>query len=51
MGFPDQADKQVTANQPDTVVVNKLQKEAAVLGVAILSDCNIRQKDHERLKR
>ncbi|KAF7648097.1 hypothetical protein LDENG_00161950, partial [Lucifuga dentata] len=47
--FKFQANKQV-ANQPDMVVVNKEQKRAVVIDVAIPSDGNIRKKEHEKLE-
>ncbi|KAF7661452.1 hypothetical protein LDENG_00261530 [Lucifuga dentata] len=45
--FKFQTDKQVQTNLPD-MVVNKEQKRAVVIDVAILSDGNIREKEHEK---
>lgn len=45
----DQAE--IPDNQPDIVVVDKQEKNAVVVDVAILSDGNIRKKKHERLLR
>ncbi|KAF7643082.1 hypothetical protein LDENG_00244990 [Lucifuga dentata] len=39
------------ANQPDMMVVNKEQKRAVVINVAIPSDGNIRKKEHEKLEK
>ena len=49
--FQIQTDKLVMANQPDTVVVDKHQRTAVVVDVAILRDGNIRKKEHEKLKK
>lgn len=45
--FQINTDKLVMANQPDIVVVYKQRKMAVVLEVAIISDSNIRKKEHE----
>lgn len=42
-------DKLVMANQPDMVVVSKHQKTAVVIDEVVLSDSNIRKKEHETL--
>ncbi|KAF7651925.1 hypothetical protein LDENG_00103690, partial [Lucifuga dentata] len=42
--FKFQTDKQLLANQPDMVVVNKGEKRAAVINAAIPSDGNIRNQ-------
>ncbi|XP_054913489.1 uncharacterized protein LOC129377515 [Poeciliopsis prolifica] len=49
--FQIQTDKMVMANQPDIVVVDKHQRKAVVVDVAIPSDCNIRKKEHEKLEK
>ena len=49
--FQIQTDKLVMANQPDIVLINKQQKKAVVIDVAIPSDSNIRKKEHEKLKK
>lgn len=41
----------VMANQPDIVVVDKQQKKAVVIDVAILSDTDIRKKAEEKLEK
>ncbi|TWW69263.1 hypothetical protein D4764_18G0000690 [Takifugu flavidus] len=43
--------KMLMANQPDIVVVDKHQKTVVVIDVAILSDSNIRKKEHEKLEK
>ena len=48
--FQVQTNKLMMANQPDFVVVNKLQKEAVVIGV-VPSDSNIKKKKHEKLEK
>ncbi len=37
--FQMQKDKMVVTNQPDIVIVDKQQKKAVVIDVAISSDC------------
>ncbi|KAF7664173.1 hypothetical protein LDENG_00185720 [Lucifuga dentata] len=49
--FKFQTDKQVLANQPDTVVVDKEQKRAIVIDVAVPADSNIRKKEHEKIEK
>uniref|UniRef100_A0A087XGF1 Reverse transcriptase zinc-binding domain-containing protein n=2 Tax=Poecilia formosa TaxID=48698 RepID=A0A087XGF1_POEFO len=49
--FQIQTDKMVMANQPDIVVVDKEQRKAVVVDVAIPSDHNIRKKEHEKLEK
>uniref|UniRef100_A0A087YQ23 Uncharacterized protein n=1 Tax=Poecilia formosa TaxID=48698 RepID=A0A087YQ23_POEFO len=49
--FQIQTDKMVMANQPDIVVVDKQQRKAVVVDVAIPSDYNIRKKEHEKLEK
>ena len=39
------------ANQPEIVVVDKQEKKAVMVDVAITSDSNIRKKEHEKLKK
>ena len=46
--FEIQADKLVMANQPDTLVVDKHQRTAVVVNVAILTDSNIRKREHKK---
>lgn len=48
--FQIQTDKMVMANQPNIVVVDKQQKTAVVVDVAIPSDSNIKKKEHEKLE-
>ncbi|XP_037546862.1 zinc finger protein 385D-like [Nematolebias whitei] len=47
---PSLANKMVMANQPDIVVVNKQEKTAVVINVAIPSYCNIKKKEHKKLE-
>ena len=49
--FQIQTDKLVMANQPDIVLIDKQQKKAVVIDVAIPSDSNIRKKEHEKLEK
>jgi len=49
--FQIQTDKQVMANQPDIVVVNKLQKKAVVIDIAIPIDSNINKKENKKLEK
>ncbi|CAK6975403.1 hypothetical protein D4764_15G0008790, partial [Scomber scombrus] len=49
LDFQIQTDKLVMSNQPDIVLIDKKQKKAMVIDVAILSNSNIRKKDHEKL--
>ena len=49
--FQIQTDRQVLANQPDVVVVDKDQKTAVVIDVAVPSDSNIRKKEYEKLEK
>ena len=46
--FHIQTDKMVMANQPDIVVVDKVQRKAVVVDIAIRSDNNIHRKDDEK---
>ncbi|XP_078808275.1 uncharacterized protein LOC144994388 [Oryzias latipes] len=48
--FQIQTDRMVMANQPDIVVVDKEQRKAVVVDVAVPSDGNIRKKEHEKLE-
>ncbi|CAI5667744.1 unnamed protein product [Oreochromis niloticus] len=41
----------VVANQPDIVVVDKQEKTAVVIDVAVPNDSNIRKKEHEKLEK
>ena len=47
--FHIQTDKQVRANQPDIVIVDKDKKEATIIDIAIPNDVNIREKEHEKI--
>ena len=47
--FQIQTDRKVMANQPDIMVVDKEQRKAVVVDVAVPSDGNIRRKKHEKL--
>ncbi|XP_078022977.1 uncharacterized protein LOC144462717 [Epinephelus lanceolatus] len=49
--FSFQTDKQMLANQPDIVVVEKHQKKAVVVDVAIPADSNIRKKEHKKVEK
>ncbi|KAF7650224.1 hypothetical protein LDENG_00129190, partial [Lucifuga dentata] len=49
--FKFQTDKQLLANQPDMVVVDKQQKRAVVIDVAVPADSNIRKKEHQKIQR
>ena len=49
--FQIQNDKLVMANQPDIVVVDKHQRTAVVVDVAILNYSNIGKKEHEELEK
>ncbi|KAF7666275.1 hypothetical protein LDENG_00113730, partial [Lucifuga dentata] len=49
--FKFQTDKQLLANQPDVVVVDKEQKRAVVIDVAVPADSNIRKKEHEKIEK
>ena len=46
-----QTDEIVVANEPDIMVVEKRDKKAVEVDVAIPSDTNIRMKRHEKLKK
>ena len=46
-----QTDKQVMFNQPDTLVVDKLQRKAAVRDVANLRSGNMKKNEHEKLEK
>ncbi|KAF7670308.1 hypothetical protein LDENG_00271880, partial [Lucifuga dentata] len=46
--FKFQTDKQLLANQLDMVVVDKEQKRAVVIDVAVPADSNIWKKEHEK---
>ena len=50
-GFLIPTDKLVVANQPDIVLIDKQQKKAVVIDIAILSKSNIKKKDHEKLEK
>ncbi|XP_051911362.1 uncharacterized protein LOC127593748 [Hippocampus zosterae] len=49
--FLIQTDKMVMANQPDIVIIDKGQRKAVVVDVAVPSDGNIRKKEHEKLEK
>jgi len=49
--FQIQTDKQVMANQSIIVVVDKQQKKAAGIDVAIPSDSNIKKKERKKLEK
>ncbi|KAF7655094.1 hypothetical protein LDENG_00060930, partial [Lucifuga dentata] len=49
--FKFQTDKQLLANQPDMVVVDKEQKRAVVIDVAVPADSNIRKKEHQKIQK
>ena len=39
------------SNQPDIMLIDKQQKKAVVIDVAIPSDNHIRKKEHEKLEK
>ena len=47
--FHIHSNEMVMANQPDILVVNKLQEKTAVTDVAIPSDSNIKKKEPKKL--
>ncbi|KAF7663723.1 hypothetical protein LDENG_00203700, partial [Lucifuga dentata] len=49
--FKFQTDKQLLANQPDMVVVDKEQKRAVVIDMAVPADSNIRKKEHQKIQK
>ncbi|KAF7649100.1 hypothetical protein LDENG_00146690 [Lucifuga dentata] len=49
--FKFQTDKQLLDNQPDMMVVDKEQKRAVVINVAVPADSNIRKKEHEKIEK
>ncbi|XP_051931065.1 uncharacterized protein LOC127607055 [Hippocampus zosterae] len=49
--FQIQTDKMVMANQPDIVIIDKGQRKAVVVDIAVPSDGNIRKKEHEKLEK
>ncbi|KAF7654704.1 hypothetical protein LDENG_00066000, partial [Lucifuga dentata] len=49
--FKVQTDKQLLANQPDMVVVDKEQKRAVVIDVAVPADSNIKKKGHKKIEK
>lgn len=40
---------ELVASQPDMVMVDKEQKTAVVIDMAIPADCNVRMKEHEKI--
>ncbi|XP_024121103.1 uncharacterized protein LOC112142083 [Oryzias melastigma] len=51
MDFQIQTDRMVMENQPDIVVVDKEQRKAVVVDVAVPSHGNIKKKEHEKLEK
>ena len=49
--FQIQTDKMLMTNQPDMVVVDKQEKKAPVVDLAIPNDSNIRKKEHKKLEK
>lgn len=49
--FQIQIDKQLMANQPDIVEVDKQRRMTPVIDVAIPNDRNTRKKEHEKLEK
>ena len=49
--FQIQTDRQLLASQPDIMVVDKDQKTAVMIDVALPSDSNIRKKECEKLEK
>jgi hypothetical protein len=47
--FHIQTDKQVIANQPDIVLIDKSKKKAIIIDIAIPNDVNIKSKEHEKI--
>lgn len=45
------SDKQLLANEPDAVVVDKAQKRSLAIDVAIPADSNFRNKEHEKMEK
>jgi hypothetical protein len=49
--FHIQTDKQVQANQPDIVIVDKESKKAVIIDIAVPSDFNIKSKEQEKIEK
>ena len=49
--FYIQTDKHVLANQPDIVVVDKSDKRAIIIDIAVPNDCNIEKKEKEKVEK
>jgi hypothetical protein len=49
--FHIQTDKQVMANQPDIVIVDKEKKVATIIDIAVPMDINIKAKEHEKIEK
>ena len=49
--FHIQTDKQVKANQPDIVIVDKERKESTIIDIAVPNDINIKEKEHEKIEK
>lgn len=46
-----QTDRLVMANEPEIVVVDKQRKTAVVIDIVVLSNGNIRKKEHVKLEK
>ena len=49
--FQIQTNKQLMVNQPDIVVVERLQKKAEVIDVVVSTDSNIKKKEQVKLEK
>ena len=49
--FYIQTDKQVLANQPDIVIIDKDKKQATIIDIAIPNDYNIQDKEKEKVQK
>ena len=47
--FPIQTDKEIIHNRPDIIVINKLNKTAQIIDIAIPSDYNVVRKRNEKI--
>ena len=49
--FHIQTDRQVIANQPDIVIVDKIKKTASIIDIAVPMDGNIKKKEIEKVEK
>ena len=47
--FMVQCDRVIQARRPDVIVVDKKQKEVRIIGIAIPSDCRIKDSEQEKM--